>query len=88
MNRYVKNSTEYEDEDVDVESQKIQDAMKRHKNVRKMPTSVALDPGLVQSLKQEAQKRGIPYQIMLRMFIIEGFERMLKTAKMGPALGT
>lgn len=83
MSRYVKMETEYEN--VDFESKKIQDAMKRHKNVRKLPTSVALDPGLLQSLKKEAQKRGIPYQIMLRMFIIEGFEKMLRAGSVGSA---
>ena len=83
MSRYVKMETEYEN--VDFESKKIQDAMKRHKNVRKLPTSVALDPGLLQSLKKEAQKRGIHYQIMLRMFIIEGFEKMLRAGSVGSA---
>lgn len=78
MNKYVKTEIEYED--VDFDAKKIQDAMKRHKNVRKLPTSIALDPTFLQSLKVEAQKRGIPYQIMLRMFIVEGFEKMLKTS--------
>ena len=43
------------------------------------PTSVALDPRFIAALKKEAQARGIPYQILMRMFIIEGFERMKKT---------
>jgi predicted DNA binding CopG/RHH family protein len=45
---------------------------------RKVPTSVALDPRLVADLKKEAKLRGIPYQILMRMFIIEGFKRLKK----------
>jgi len=45
---------------------------------KKVPTSVALDPRFVAELKKEAQARGIPYQILMRMFIIEGFHRMRK----------
>jgi len=45
---------------------------------KKVPTSVALDPRFVTELKKEALARGIPYQILMRMFIIEGFQRMKK----------
>ncbi len=45
---------------------------------KKVPTSVALDPKFVSDLKKEAQQRGIPYQVLMRMFIIEGFQRMKK----------
>jgi predicted DNA binding CopG/RHH family protein len=47
---------------------------------KKVPTSVALDPAFVAELKKEASDRGIPYQILMRMFIIEGFKRMKKKA--------
>jgi predicted DNA binding CopG/RHH family protein len=46
---------------------------------KKVPTSVALDPRFVAELKKVAKARGVPYQILMRMFIIEGFERMKKT---------
>jgi hypothetical protein len=26
----------------------------------------------------EAQKRGVPYQVLMRMFIVEGFQRLKK----------
>jgi len=45
---------------------------------KKVPTSIALDPRFVAELKKEAMARGIPYQILMRMFIIEGFQRMKK----------
>ena len=35
--------------------------------------------GFIAELKKEALVRGVPYQILMRMFIIEGFERMKKT---------
>jgi len=47
---------------------------------KKVPTSVALDPRFVLELKKEAQSRGIPYQILMRMFIVEGFQRLKKTS--------
>jgi predicted DNA binding CopG/RHH family protein len=45
---------------------------------KKVPTSIALDPRFVLELKKEAQSRGIPYQILMRMFIVEGFQRLKK----------
>jgi predicted DNA binding CopG/RHH family protein len=45
---------------------------------RKVPTSVALDPRFVTELNKAAAARGIPYQILMRMFIMEGFQRMKK----------
>lgn len=50
--------------------------MKRAKAARKRPTSVALDPQLIEELKTEAKARGVPYQILMRMFIVEGFKRL------------
>lgn len=78
MTKYVKNKRGYEE--TEFEASKIKDAMRRRKGVRKMPTSVALDPDLVEAIKEEAERRGIPYQIMLRMFIVEGFNNLKKAA--------
>jgi len=44
-----------------------------------VPTSIALDPRFIAELKKAAQARGVPYQILMRMFIVEGFQRMKKT---------
>ncbi|MBI2605362.1 MAG: hypothetical protein HYW49_04705 [Deltaproteobacteria bacterium] len=38
----------------------------------------ANEPRFVAELKKEAEARGIPYQILMRMFIIEGFQRLKK----------
>ena len=74
MPRYVKNESEYRR--VSFESKKIRAAMKRATASRKKPTSVALDPQLVTELKAEARARGVPYQVLMRMFIVEGFKRL------------
>lgn len=74
MSRYVKNESEYRR--VSFESARIRAAMKRKDGSRKMPTSVALDPQLVEELKVEAEARGVPYQVLMRMFIVEGFKRL------------
>jgi len=34
------------------------------------------DPELEAELKAEANARGVPYQLLMRMFIIEGFKRL------------
>jgi predicted DNA binding CopG/RHH family protein len=74
MPRYVRNESEYRQ--VSFDSAKIEAAMKRRRSSRKQPTSVALDPQLVADLKAEAKARGVPYQVLMRMFIIEGFQRL------------
>lgn len=74
MPRYVKNESAYGK--VSYQSAKIKAALKRAKTARKRPTSVALDQRLIEELKAEAKVRGLPYQVLMRMFIIEGFKRL------------
>jgi len=45
-----------------------------------MPTSVSLSPETVIELKKLAAKKGIPYQVLMRSFIIEGVEKMKKSS--------
>lgn len=77
MKKIVKKSHSiYEKLSFDVESSK-----KAQKRInRKMPTSVSLPPQVVKRLKSLAQKKGIPYQVLMRSFIIEGLERLKKSA--------
>ena len=76
MPRYVKNESEYRG--VSFEASPIKAALKRKRAVAspKQPTSVALDPQLIAELKSEATARGVPYQVLMRMFIVEGFRRL------------
>lgn len=47
---------------------------------RKRPTSVALDDATVSELKRLAGKQGIPYQVLIRVFILDGLEHLRKAA--------
>jgi predicted DNA binding CopG/RHH family protein len=76
---YAKSLKEYEG-DFKLDAEKILAAMKRYKDSRKKPTSVALDETTIQELKHMADKQGIPYQVLIRVFILDGLERMKKTA--------
>jgi predicted DNA binding CopG/RHH family protein len=76
---YAKSHKEYE-ESFELDSKKILAAMKRYKNSRKKPTSVALDDTTIQELKAVAEKQGIPYQVLIRVFILDGLERIKKVS--------
>ncbi len=76
---YAKSLKEYEGT-VELDSKKILAAMKRYKDLRKKPTSVALDEKTIQELKAVAEKQGIPYQVLIRVFILDGLERLKKVA--------
>lgn len=72
--RFVRNEPAYRR--VSFEAAKIKAAAKRAKASRKQPTSVALDAQLIAELKAEAEARGVPYQVLMRMFIVDGFKRL------------
>lgn len=76
---YAKSLKEYEGT-VPLEASKILEAMKRYKNSRKRPTSVALDDNTIAKLKRIAEIQGIPYQVLIRVFILDGLERFKKAA--------
>lgn len=76
---YVKSLKEYE-EPSHLEASKILEAMRRYKHARKKPTSVALDETTISELKRIAEKQGIPYQVLIRVFILDGLERLKKAA--------
>ncbi|MBI3551551.1 MAG: hypothetical protein HY077_03470 [Elusimicrobia bacterium] len=68
---YVRSLKEYRSPS-QFEEKKILAAARRLKRKRKCPTSVALEEETIRELKQLAQWRGVPYQILMRMFILEG----------------
>ena len=74
---YAKSLKEYEGE-FELDSKKILAAMKRYKDSPKKPTSVALDTTTIQELKAVAEKQGIPYQVLIRVFILDGLDRLKK----------
>lgn len=71
---YVKSLKEYEAPS-QFEEKKILAAARRLKKSRKLPTSVALEETTIKELKALAEWRGVPYQILMRMFILEGLHR-------------
>ena len=64
----------------ELEADKILAAMRRYKESRKKPTSVALDEKTIAELKAVAEKQGIPYQVLIRVLILNGLERIKKAA--------
>jgi predicted DNA binding CopG/RHH family protein len=82
MRRYVKNEKGYE-KSFQADWKAVKNGLKKARaeagEPRKVPTSIALDPRFVTELKKAAEAKGIPYQILMRMFIVEGFQRMKKT---------
>jgi predicted DNA binding CopG/RHH family protein len=83
MSKYVKNEKGYE-KSFDADWKAVKKGLKKVRaevgEPRKVPTSVALDPRFVLELKKEARSRGIPYQILMRMFIVDGFQRLKKAS--------
>ncbi len=82
MARYVKNEKGYEktlQADWDAVKKGLKKVRAQVGQPKKVPTSVALDPRLVADLKKEAKARDIPYQVLIRMFIIEGYKKMKRT---------
>jgi hypothetical protein len=73
--RYAKSLPEYDEVEFDEEA-----VIKSRRVGRKMPTSVSLPPEVVEELKLIAEKKGIPYQVLMRSFIIEGLEKLKKVS--------
>ena len=78
MKRYVKRLKEYEN--IEFDEKKVLAAAKRLKAARKIPTSIALEKKTVEELKDLAAEKGVPYQVLMRMFVLEGLRKMQKAA--------
>ena len=57
------------------EKKKILEAAKRLKKKRKIPTSVALGEETIKELEELAEWSGVPYQVLMRMFILDGLHK-------------
>ncbi len=58
-----------------LDASKILMAMRRDGVSPKKPTSIALDERTIADLKSVADKQGLPYQVLIRVFILDGLER-------------
>ena len=76
---YVKSLREYE-KPVTFDDRLLLEAMKRVVKGRRKPTSIALEESVLRSLKRFAKEKGIPYQVLMRMFILDGLRRIEATS--------
>jgi predicted DNA binding CopG/RHH family protein len=76
MKKYTKYEKTYDK--IQFDSEKVREGNKKARDAaqsRKIPTSVALPPQLVEDLKFVAGQKGVPYQVLMRMFIVDGFKK-------------
>lgn len=78
MKKYAKRLKEYDKIEFDVKE--ILEGMSRLKGARRKPTSVALEEELLKELKALAEKRGVPYQVLMRLLIADGVKRLKEAA--------
>lgn len=74
MKMYAKKLKTYDK--IDFNPQEIIAGMSRLKGARRRPTSVALEEDLLDELKLLAEKRGVPYQVLMRLLIADGIKRL------------
>lgn len=61
---------------IEFDSKEIIAGMSRLKGARRKPTSIALEDELLEELKSLAEKRGVPYQVLMRLLIADGIKRL------------
>jgi predicted DNA binding CopG/RHH family protein len=74
MPNYVKNEKGYNK--VKFNAKAIKDAYSKAKTKKKHPTSVNLPEEVVTELKSLALEMDVPYQTLMRRFIIEGLAKL------------
>jgi predicted DNA binding CopG/RHH family protein len=78
MPNYAKNERKYSK--VEFDERSVKSAYAKRKKAKKFPTSISLPEDIVAQLKAIAQKKGLPYQTLMRMLIIEGLDNLKKSA--------
>jgi predicted DNA binding CopG/RHH family protein len=56
-----------------IDEKEVLEARERRRLLKK-PTSVALDQETITKLKEVANERGIPYQVLMRSYILKGLK--------------
>jgi len=74
MRKYAKQLKEYDK--IEFDSKAIISGMKRPRGARRKPTSIALEEELIKELKKMADKKGVPYQVLMRLLIADGLKRL------------
>lgn len=83
MKTFVKNPKNKANEDSEFEVDKVLKGARKYRGRRLKPISVSLDIDTTHKLKEIAQERGIPYQVLMRSFILEGIRRLEEDKKAG-----
>ena len=78
MKKYAKRLKAYDK--IEFDPKEIIEGMSRLKGARRKPTSVALETELLKELKSLAEKRGVPYQVLMRLLIADGVRRLKEAA--------
>ena len=78
MKKYARRLKDYEK--IDFDPREIIEGMSRLKGARRKPTSVSLEEELLKELKSIADKKGVPYQVLMRLLIADGIRRMKEAA--------
>jgi len=76
MTRWRVKSSPTDQGPFDLAPEHVLAAMRRYKTARQKPTSVALDKRTLKELKALAAHQSIPYQVLMRVFILSGIESM------------
>lgn len=74
MKKSVKRLKNYDS--IEFDSKEIIAGMSRLKGARRKPTSIALEEDLLAELKKVAGKKGVPYQVLMRLLISDGLKRI------------
>jgi predicted DNA binding CopG/RHH family protein len=74
MKKYAKRLKEYDK--IEFDAAEIIAGMRRLKGARRKPTSIALEEDLLAELKAFSDKKGIPYQVLMRLLITDGLKRL------------
>lgn len=77
--KYVKNKDPQMYKEVEFDKNKVLQG-REQRRLKKKPTSIALDEETILELKELAAKKGIPYQVLMRSYIIQGIKKDKKSA--------
>ena len=77
--KMVKNTDEKTYKNIEFDKKAAQSARKLLKS-KKKPTSIALEDETIEELKSLAAIKGIPYQVLMRSFILDGLRKSKKAA--------
>ena len=78
MKKSVKRLKTYDH--IDFDSKEILLGLSRLKGARRKPTSIALEEEMLRELKEVAEAKGIPYQVLMRILIVDGLKKLKKIA--------